>query len=244
MADARQQYIDVWVVDSNTVYREVPYTVVCDWVQQGRLLEDDNVRRSGTAEWRRIGAVPAFAAFLPKPEPTRPDDKAEALEPVEFEFGWKKKHPEHEDEEVDMIPLIDVSLVLLIFFIVTASGAAAAAFVKLAGVKKPPRADTAGISINMNVEVRRDGKRVLVYELGEDGRRTAKPEDRDIRDQRVLLQQLNAHLAEKTGTVDITINPHSDLEDGELVEMLRALKTVPNHGKIGRIYNGVTEAKP
>jgi biopolymer transport protein ExbD len=244
MADARQQYIDVWVVDSNTVYREVPYTVVCDWVQQGRLLEDDNVRRSGTAEWRRIGAVPAFAAFLPKPEPTRPDDKAEALEPVEFEFGWKKKHTEHEDEEVDMIPLIDVSLVLLIFFMLTASSAAAAAFVKLAGVKKPPVADTAGISINMNVEVRRDGKRVLVYELGEDGRRTSNPEDRDIRDQRVLLQQLNTRLAQKTDTVDITINPHSELEDGELVEMLRAVKTVPNHLKIGRIYNGVTEAKP
>ena len=47
-----------------------------------------------------IGAVPAFAAFLPKPEPTRPDDKAEALEPVEFEFGWKKKHTDHEDDEI------------------------------------------------------------------------------------------------------------------------------------------------
>ena len=41
MAEKRR-FLDVWIVDSNTVYREVPFTVVADWVQQGRLLEDDN----------------------------------------------------------------------------------------------------------------------------------------------------------------------------------------------------------
>src|SRR4051794_16651008 len=112
MADA-PQFLDVWIIESNTVYREVPFTVVCDWVQQGRLLEVDNVRRSGTADWKRIGDINAFAAFLPKLEPTRADDQAEALDRVEFEFDWKQKHAEHEDDEVDMIPLIDVSLVLL-----------------------------------------------------------------------------------------------------------------------------------
>src|SRR2546426_10046591 len=100
MATQRQFY-DLWLVESETVYREVPFTVVCDWVQQGRLLEEDQVRPSGTADWKRLADVAAFAAFLPKPEPTRPDDEAEALEPVTMEFHRKKKYIE-EDEDVDM----------------------------------------------------------------------------------------------------------------------------------------------
>ena len=53
MAEKRR-FLDVWIVESNTVYREVPFTVVCDWLQQGRLLEGDHVRPSGTADWKRI----------------------------------------------------------------------------------------------------------------------------------------------------------------------------------------------
>ena len=242
MADDRQ-FLDVWIIESNTVYREVPFTVVCDWVQQGRLLEADNVRRSGTADWKRIGEVNAFAAFLPKAEPTRADDHAEALDRVEFEFEWKHKRAEHEDDEVDMIPLIDVSLVLLIFFMLTASGVGAASLVKLAGVKNPPVADTTGVSINMLVETK-EGKRTVVYAIGEDGKATGQPEDSNIRDEKVLLRRLDKHLEKKTEAVDLTINPHLDLEDGELVKMLRDVKTIPNRRKIGRIYNGVTEAKP
>ena len=241
MADA-PQFLDVWIIDSNTVYREVPFTVVCDWVQQGRLLEDDRVRRSGTAEWRPIGQTRAFAVFVPKPEPTRPDDQAEALEPVEFEFGWKKKHVEGGDEDVDMIPLIDVSLVLLIFFMLTASGAAAAAFVSLAGVKNPPITDTAGLSINMRVE--KNGRRNIIYAIGEDGRQSKDPKYTNIRDHKRLLDLLDERLAAKTEAVDITINPDKDLEDGELVRMLRDLRNVPNRRKIARVYNGVTETQP
>ena len=48
---------------------------------------------------------------LPKPEPARAADPAEALDRVEFEIGWKKRHGEEEEGDVDMIPLIDVSVV-------------------------------------------------------------------------------------------------------------------------------------
>src|SRR5207248_10967091 len=65
-----------------------------------------------------------FAAFLPRVEPFRADDQAEALEPVQLDFGWKRRR-EAGDDDVDMIPLIDVSLVLLIFFMLTASGVGA-----------------------------------------------------------------------------------------------------------------------
>lgn len=47
MAEKRR-YLDVWIVETNAVYKEVPFDVVSDWVQQGRLLEDDMVKPSST----------------------------------------------------------------------------------------------------------------------------------------------------------------------------------------------------
>lgn len=116
---AQKKLLDVWLQEINTVYREVPFSVVTDWLQEGRLLGDDRVRLSGTEKWARLGKVPAFQPYLPRPEPFRAEDQAEALEPVELGLDWKNPG-EIEDEDVDMIPLIDISLVLLIFFMMTA----------------------------------------------------------------------------------------------------------------------------
>src|SRR5262249_2832580 len=105
---------------SNTVYKEVPFNVVTDWVQQGRLLEDDMTKPSGTKEWQRLGGMPEFRPYIPRPEPNRVEDQAEALESVHIDFGYQKGTQE-EDDDCDMIPLIDVSLVLLVFFMLTAT---------------------------------------------------------------------------------------------------------------------------
>lgn len=120
MADAKQRLLDVWILEMNTVYREVPFVVVTDWLQQGRLLREDCVRLAGSKKWHAISAVPALGPYLPRVEPQRAEDRAEALEPVELGLDWRRPS-EEEDEDVDMIPLIDISLVLLIFFIMTAT---------------------------------------------------------------------------------------------------------------------------
>src|SRR5947209_12420517 len=86
MADKRR-FLDVWIIEANTVYKEVPFTVVTDWIQQGRLLEDDMLKPSGTKEWQRIGGAADFAPYLPRALPQRVDDQAEALEPVEIGFS-------------------------------------------------------------------------------------------------------------------------------------------------------------
>jgi biopolymer transport protein ExbD len=93
---------------------------VTDWVQQSRLLAEDKVRPSGTAEWLQLASFPGLAVYLPKVEPFRAEDQAEALEPVQIDFAWKAARGEA-DDDVDMIPLIDISLVLLIFFMMTAT---------------------------------------------------------------------------------------------------------------------------
>src|SRR5436190_11521048 len=97
MADKRK-YLDVWIVESNTVYKEVPYAVVTDWMQQGRLLEEDRLKPAGTAQWFALGSMPGFSAYLPKPEPFRVEDEAEALEPVQVDFAWKKRGEDDDDD--------------------------------------------------------------------------------------------------------------------------------------------------
>jgi biopolymer transport protein ExbD len=112
--------LDVWIVDLKKVYTGVPFTVVTDWLQEGRLLKTDRVRLAGKEKWHAVEAVPALAPYLPKPAPLAAEDRAEALEPIDLGFQSPKVH-EAEDDDVDMIPLIDVSLVLLIFFMMTAA---------------------------------------------------------------------------------------------------------------------------
>src|SRR6266545_2761747 len=116
---AKDKTFDVWIVESNTVYKKVPYAVVTDWAQEGRLLGDDRLRAAGSEQWIPLGEVPALSVFLPRAEPHRAEDQAEALEPVQVDFSWKPRRGD-DDEDVDMIPLIDISLVLLIFFMMTA----------------------------------------------------------------------------------------------------------------------------
>src|SRR5581483_1359680 len=102
MAEKRR-FLDVWLTESNTVYREVPYTVVADWIQQSRLLGDDKIRPSGTGQWFAVGESPDFTPYLPKADAVRMEDEASALEPVDLDFKWKKR-PEDPDDDVDMIP--------------------------------------------------------------------------------------------------------------------------------------------
>jgi biopolymer transport protein ExbD len=115
-----RRLLDIWIVETNTAYGAVPFETVANWLQQGRLLAEDHVRPTGKEEWFKIGSVRALALYLPQSQPQRIEDKAEALEPVEAELSWR--HPgDEEEDDPDMIPLIDVTLVLLIFFMMTAA---------------------------------------------------------------------------------------------------------------------------
>ena len=120
MAKPINRVLDVWITETQAVYTEVPFAVVTDWLQQGRLLADDRVRLAGNKTWHLVSKVPALAPYLPQAEPLETSSAAEAIEPVELGWNWKPSE-ESEDDDVDMIPLIDISLVLLIFFMMTAT---------------------------------------------------------------------------------------------------------------------------
>src|SRR4051812_30952585 len=99
MAEKRR-FLDIWIIEGNTVYKEVPFAVVTDWIQQGRLLEDDMFKPSGTKDWIRFGGWGEFAPYFPRPEANRTEDRAEALEPVHVDFTYKRGR-EEEDDDVD-----------------------------------------------------------------------------------------------------------------------------------------------
>jgi biopolymer transport protein ExbD len=237
MAEKRR-FLDVWIIDSNTVYREVPYTVVSDWVQQGRLLENDRLRPSGTAEWFQVGASPEFTPYLPRAEPYRVDDQAEALEPVELDFRWKKPAPD-EDEDVDMIPLIDVSLVLLIFFMLTASGAGLAAFVPTPPAEFgsiSPNSEELQLNINLDDET-------PVFSLTVNNRKLS-DEDVNLQTVEQLLDRLRAYLESHPGNFEVTINGHGDVKSGLTLDLMSALERPPFRGRVTAKFFGVSEKLP
>ncbi len=232
-----RRYFDVWIIDTNTVYREVPFPVVSDWVQQGRLLENDKLRRSGTAEWFAVGGSPDFVPYLPRPEPNRVEDTAEALEPVELDFRWKKAPPD-EDDDVDMIPLIDVSLVLLIFFMLTASTAGLAAFVPT------PQAEYGSISPNkeevqLNINLQGD-KPVYSFSVGN---HFLDPKDNDLESLDEMLNRLKEYLDshKEEGKVEVTINAHGDVKTGVTRQLITRLEYEPFRSRLIQKYYGVSE---
>ena len=193
---AATRLLDVWIVESNQVYSEVPFTVVADWLQQGRLIASDRVRLAGQQKWHAIEAVPALAPYLPQPEPHAADDEAEALEPVDLGFGASHANDE-EDEDVDMIPLIDISLVLLIFFMMTATVSSGAlsniatpsAKHQLAALAKD--AYWVGIDVKSAggaVEPGPDGKPLPWYSLGKDHAKLVDP-SRNVEDVVAVLEK-------------------------------------------------------
>jgi biopolymer transport protein ExbD len=234
----KRRFLDVWIIESNTVYREVPFQVVSDWVQQGRLLENDMLRRSGTAEWFPVGGSSDFSPYLPRAEPYRVDDTAEALEPVELEFRWKKHHDE-EDDDVDMIPLIDVSLVLLIFFMLTASTAGLAAFVPT------PKAEYGTLSlqgVQLNIDLKGEGdNRQPVYSLSVDNRILDQEKDSNLSSVEELLSRLQEYLAKQSERVEVTINAHPDVKSGLVRDLIARLESPPFRSHLSKKAIGVSE---
>jgi len=211
----KKRLLDVWIVEINTVYREVPFTVVTDWLLEGRLLPEDRVRLTGTTAWHQAGKVPAFRPYLPKIEPHRAEDKAEALEPVDMGFAWKNP-AEADDEDVDMIPLIDISLVLLIFFMMTASVSSGI----FSPIKTPPAQHQLGtIAKDMfwvgidtkdkegKVENGADGKPLPFYSLGVENTRLEPP----TQALNGVLGKLEEVIADKAGNVRIRIRADETL---------------------------------
>jgi len=227
----KRRFLDVWIVESNTVYREVPFNVVVDWIQQGRLIEDDQLRWSGQAEWFRLGGSPMFSAYLPQAEPMRAEDQAEALEPVETGFSWKRRKDD-DDDDVDMIPLIDVSLVLLIFFMMISTVVAGGTM-----FNNPAAANALVGARDFWVGIKGDANGdPLSYHMGRGDKEYKEYETRSWDE---FAKSLDEVLEKAPQGVEVTIRGDEDLKFESEMKLLVELEK--HRVKVTRKFIGVTD---
>jgi biopolymer transport protein ExbD len=246
---------DVWFVTANTVYKAVPYNVVADWAQQGRLAPTDMVRPAGTKEaWTKVGAHELLADYVPGPAVARAVPagvvEAEVVEaavaqpaagaPVELpdpEPGPSRSRFE-DDDEVDMIPLIDISMVLLVFFImIQAAGALAPVDVpemKYAGeLKNDPEAVTITID-KLNTED-------VVYTVRV-GQSPPRPGHDQLKTPEAALDALKQALEGVTRPPEVRIACRKELPRERVYELRRELEPLRKKGVINSTLATVVEA--
>jgi biopolymer transport protein ExbD len=238
---------DVWFLAANTVYRGVPYSVVTGWAEQGRVSGDDKVRASGSDEgWLRLGDHPDLSDFLfargGGAAPAVAARPAEELEPIAMDAGWNKTKLD-EDDDPDMIPLIDISLVLLIFFMMTASVAA------LSPINVPEmkhaadlRADPDALTVNIDKNARDE----LYYALRV-ADKAPERDDNNLNSLPDLLARLNKRLDEILSAggrpPEVRIACHKDLPSERVHELAKELERLKTKGRIAFYGAEVNEKK-
>src|SRR4051812_40141468 len=226
---------DVWLTAANRVYRAVPYDVLTDWLQQGRVVADDQLRTEGAGDWQRVGDVPALATFLPHADPDRPDDAAEAFEPVTLPVVPRRR--EDDDDDVDMIPLIDISLVLLIFFMMTATVAVSGASIDTPNVYNGTGLTTDQAMIWVGVDRAENG--AAVFSIGQGDKPAAAGDEKLTLAQ--VLAKLDAKLKESVIGRPVRLAGNKRLPFGEVQKLTVELERRKRPGGITEIKAEVNE---
>ena len=234
MAEKRR-FLDVWIVEANTVYREVPFDVVADWVQQGRLLEDDMLRPSGTADWRRLGDFMRLRRLRAQAGRRAGAARApvEPVEPVEtglhlaqavgagrqrsrYDPADRRQpraadllHADNEGRERRPAPSPD------------------------AARRKRHRRQHASDSAWVGIDLEGDGpNRTPIYSCGAGGS-GAKDADSNLHSQAELLVP-PANPAGRTKDIDLTINANPDVNTGDVRRLTIELSKNPFRSEIRR----------
>jgi biopolymer transport protein ExbD len=258
---------DVWFVVANTVYKAVPYNVVADWTQQGRLTGTDMVRPTATDDpWQRVADHELLSDYLPrtaakppkpvarpvaKPDPAPngevvpvatlvPDPEPAPLAPVELpdpEPGAARPRFE-DDDEVDMIPLIDISMVLLVFFVmIQASGALAP--VDVPEMKYAGQLSNDPDAITITIEKQSDEE---VYYSVRVGAAPPPPEHDRLKTPEGAMAALTEALAATTRPPEVRIACRKDLPRERVYELRRELEPLRLKGVINATVATVVEA--
>jgi biopolymer transport protein ExbD len=238
---AKTKGYDVWLTASNRVYRGVPYDKVADWLQEGRIVGGDRVRPEGGGNWDLVSASPLFATYLPRPSAqATAEDRAEALEPVGFDLSPSRR-PLDEDEDVDMIPLIDISLVLLIFFMMTTTVAVSGADVPTPTVHYGVGLMASDPSVFWVGIDRGDGGKAI-YSMGQ-GDRPPQDNDRNLTQEQVLAR-LDAKINEASGSafgISVRVAAHKQTPFGTVQALTAELEKRRGPGRIAEIKAEMNE---
>jgi biopolymer transport protein ExbD len=245
---------DVWFVVANTVYKGVPYTVVADWAQQGRLAATDMVRPTASnMAWATVAEHELLSDYLPRPgaakavsaggagfevvtpAPAGAALSAELPEPEELAF---RRPAGQEDDEVDMIPLIDISMVLLVFFIMLQAASALPSI-------DVPEMTYAGQLINdptaITISIEKLNEEDVYYSV-RIGPVAPKPSHDTLNTPAKAIEALNELLATVQRPPEVRIACRKDLPYQRVVEIQEELETLQKRGYINNFVATVVEA--
>jgi len=256
MAAKPTRAFDVWFVTANTVYKAVPYNVVADWTQQGRLAPTDMVRPAGTEEaWARVSEHDLLADFVPRANTAKrvvaaapvavaaaPGSAPAATEGEAVELPEPEEPPSksrfEDDDEVDMIPLIDISMVLLVFFIlVQATGAIAPVDVPEMKYAGQLTADPEAITITIE-KLNADE----VYYSVRVGPTAPKPSADLLKTPEQAIDALLKELSGTTRPPEVRIACRKELPRERVYELRRMLEDKRKAGMISSFLATVVEA--
>jgi biopolymer transport protein ExbD len=257
---------DVWFVAANTVYKGVPYTVVADWAQQGRLAPADKVRPAGTnVAWAAAESHDYLADYLPRPVeavavPAEP--VAAAASPGGFEVVTDEHEPvaapapagEHaelpdpepppravardEDDDVDMIPLIDISMVLLVFFIMMRA-AGALAPVDVPEMKYAGQLSNDPDAVTITIEKKTQEEVFYAVRVGQ---QPPKPGHDQLTTPEAAITALNDLLATAQRPPEVRIACRKELPRERVYELRRELEPLQKKNLINSFTATVIEA--
>jgi biopolymer transport protein ExbD len=239
----RIESFDVWIETGNTVYQGVPYDVVSRWTLEGRLGQQDRLREAGTKDWKIVAEWEEFQNQVQlkthsatissnldndEEEFELDDEPALVLEPIEAPFPNVKAFDD-EDDDVDMIPLIDISMVLLVFFIMTAT-VAAVSKITVPEVKNASKIE--GDPQTMSVYLDRLDSGVIDYGIGQGT--TAPGAENNQLSEADFYVKLDQAIDQQTNPPRIRIAGHKEI-GFEVIE--RLLKQLESRKLAGRIIS-------
>ncbi|MCE9567617.1 MAG: biopolymer transporter ExbD [Planctomycetes bacterium] len=170
---------------------------VAEGLRDGNWLPTDEVKGPTDAKWRSIESHPVFAEIAEDMEPIRP--------------------PAASDDHLDMNPLIDVCLVLLIFFILTITYASLERAIDV----PPVNPEDKGPSLNLREKDVRD--KVFIVTAKMDGERAVvKIEQKEVTQDQIFNEMKS--VINSTGRKEMVLDADKDVPWGVVTAILDAAK--------------------
>ncbi len=237
---------DVWLVTSDQIYKGVPYQVLAGWIDTGRAAPTDRVRTGGSNDaWVVVKSHPVLKDFVRQAAAPiaavaatsgSPAVHHEELEVPELEFF---KHPEDEDAEVDMIPLIDISLVLLIFFMMT-SVVSALSPVDVPAIASGHETTNAADALSVQIDLRPNGSAFYAIQVGTGAIST---ENNNLETLPEVKSRLDAILNSVTKPPEARITCNKKIKHVRVAELVTVLDEYRRRGLIV-VYKAEVNEQP
>ncbi len=102
--------------DSKKIYKGLPLATIKAWILEARIEPDDYVTNTEIKKWAPASSIDELVAYF------SPDTLGSGvMSGRDTKLPWESRSSSEDEMTIDMTPMIDVTFILLIFFMVTAT---------------------------------------------------------------------------------------------------------------------------